>query len=137
VQSVAVLPDQGGWFSSDTKVYPTVVTIDEDVEQLKPGMTAVVEIHVDHLQDIVAIPIQAVVQVEDETWCYVDAGGKPERRCIQVGKTNDKFVEIQGGIRTGERVVLNPSAIMDRHSPSGKKGELDTTLPEQPELAST
>ena len=49
---VAVLPDQGGWLSSDTKVYQTVVTIDEDVEQLKPGMTAVVDIHVAQLDDV-------------------------------------------------------------------------------------
>jgi RND family efflux transporter MFP subunit len=138
VQSVAVLPDQGGWFSSDTKVYPTVVTIDEDVEQLKPGMTAVVEIHVDYLEDVVAVPIQAIMQVEGETWCYVDAGGEPERRCIQVGKTNDKFVEIRDGIQEGERVVLNPHAVMDQHTRSSDKtDEVDTAIPEQPELAST
>ena len=29
VKSVAVLPDQGGWFGSDTKVYQTIITIDE------------------------------------------------------------------------------------------------------------
>ena len=44
---MAVLPDPGGWLSSDTKVYKTVVTIDEEVDQIKPGMTAVVEIHID------------------------------------------------------------------------------------------
>ena len=50
VESVAVLPDPGNWLSSDTKVYETIVTIDEEVEQLKPGMTAVVEIHMDYLK---------------------------------------------------------------------------------------
>ena len=137
VQSVAVLPDQGGWFSSDTKVYPTVVTIDEDVEQLKPGMTAVVEIHVDYLKNVIAVPIQAVMQVEDETWCYVDAGGQPERRCIQVGKTNDKFVEIRDGIREGERVVLNPAAVMEQHSDSGEQTDELEAISDQANLAST
>ncbi len=138
VQSVAVLPDQGGWFSSDTKVYPTVITIDEDVEQLKPGMTAVVEIHVDYLNDIVAVPIQSVVQVEKETWCYVESGGRPERRCIKVGKTNDKFVEILDGISAGERIVLNPSAVLDQHLQSDESNnEVEIKVSEQPDLAST
>ncbi|MEL7267718.1 MAG: efflux RND transporter periplasmic adaptor subunit, partial [Planctomycetota bacterium] len=39
VQSVAVLPDQSGFLGRDTKVYETVITIDGEVESLKPGMT--------------------------------------------------------------------------------------------------
>jgi RND family efflux transporter MFP subunit len=115
VASVAVLPDQGGWMSSDTKVYETVVTIDESVRQLKPGMTAVVEIHVDHLADVVSVPVQAIVQIEDQTWCYVEENGRPMRRCVRLGMTNNKFVEVTSGLEVGERVVLNPSAIPDSH----------------------
>ena len=113
VQSVAVLPDQGGWLSSDTKVYATVITIDEEVEQLKPGMTAVVDIHVDHLDDVLAVPIQSIIQVEDKSWCYVDTNRGPERRLVELGRTNDKFVEVQSGLEIGQRVVLNPAAITD------------------------
>ncbi|MEM7232515.1 MAG: efflux RND transporter periplasmic adaptor subunit, partial [Planctomycetota bacterium] len=59
VQSVAVLPDQE-WSSSDTKRYETVVTIDQDVDLLKPGMSAAVKIHVDHLESVLSVPIQAL-----------------------------------------------------------------------------
>jgi HlyD family secretion protein len=118
VQSVAVLPDQGGWMSSDTKVYETYVTIDEEVLRLKPGMTAVVEIHVDRLEDVLSIPVQSVVQVAGDNWCYVDSGGI-ERRTLDLGTTNDKFVEVRGGLSVGDHVVLNPSAIMEQ---SGKNG---------------
>ncbi|MBC8875358.1 MAG: efflux RND transporter periplasmic adaptor subunit [Planctomycetes bacterium] len=113
VQSVGVLPDQGGYFGSDTKVYETIVTLDEEVEQLKPGMTAVAEIHVDRLEDVLSVPVQAVVQIRRETWCYVDADGRVERRDVKLGRTNDKFVEILEGIDEGTRVVLNPMAIID------------------------
>jgi hypothetical protein len=113
VKSVAVLPDRGGWASPDTKTYETVVTIDEDVEQLKPGMSAVVEIHVDRLEDILSIPVQAVVQIERDTWCYVDLDGRTEQRMIELGRTNDKFIEIRSGLAEGDRVVLNPMALLD------------------------
>jgi len=114
VHSVAVLPDQDSYMSSDTKMYETIVTIDEEVKQIKPGMTAVVEIHVDRLKDVLSVPLQAVVQIQEDTWCYVDAGGgRVERRTLALGRTNDKFIEIREGLQEGERVVLNPMAIVD------------------------
>jgi RND family efflux transporter MFP subunit len=116
IETVAVLPDQGSYLSSDTKVYETVVTISEEVEQLKPGMTAVVEIHVDRLTDVVSIPVQAVVQVDEDTWCYVGSGSGVERRSLTLGASNEKFVEVSRGLQEGDRVVLNPTAIIDESS---------------------
>lgn len=113
VESVGVLPAQGGYFGSDTKVYETVVTLDDEVKQLKPGMTAVAEIHVDRLEDVLSVPVQAVVQIGRQTWCYIDNAGRVERRDIELGRTNDKFVEILKGLDEGMRVVLNPMAIID------------------------
>jgi RND family efflux transporter MFP subunit len=113
VKSVAVLPDQGGWFSPDTKVYETIVTIDEEVKQLKPGMTAVVEIDVDRLENILSVPVQAIVQVAKQTYCFVEVDDKPERRSVKLGRSNDKFVHVTEGLNVGDRVVLNPMAIVD------------------------
>lgn len=112
VASVAVLPDQGGWLSSDTKVYKTIVTIDEEVTQLKPGMTAVVEIDIEQLENVLSVPIQAIVQRADKNWCYLQIAGRPERREVKLGKTNDKFVEIQEGLAEGDIVVLNPMSLV-------------------------
>ena len=121
VESVAVLPDPGGWLSSDIKVYETIVTIDEKVDQLKPGMTAVVEIHVDRLEDILSVPVQAIVQVEEDTWCYVSGSSGPERRTVELGATNDKFVEVRKGLKEGEQVLLNPPEIFDGSQKSGRE----------------
>jgi len=113
VKTVAVLPEQGGWYGSDTKVYQTVVTIDVPVERLKPGMTAVAEIHVDRLENVLAVPVQAVVQVGKDTACYVADKGLAQRRPIKLGRTNDKLVQILDGISPGQRVVLNPMALAE------------------------
>ena len=123
VKSVAVLPDQEGWYGSDTKVYETIVTIDEDVEQLKPGMTAVVEIHVDELKDVLALPVQAIVQRQRDTWAYVDNNGNFEKRILTLGKTNNKFVEIRNGLNEGEQVVLNPMAIFEERDEPADSNE--------------
>jgi RND family efflux transporter MFP subunit len=121
VKSVAVLPDQGGWLASDTKVYTTVITIDEQVEQLKPGMTAVVEIDIETLQDVLSVPIQAIVQRGRTSWCYVNDRGNVTRREIVLGKTNDKFVEIKQGLSEGDVVVLNPLSLLEEEQASEKE----------------
>jgi len=113
VKSVAVLPNPGGWLSSDIKVYETIVTIDEEVEKLKPGMTAVVEIHIDRLRDVLSVPVQAVVERDKQTWCYVKTkDGDIVKRRVVLGRSNDKFVHVKSGLSEGEQVVLNPMAII-------------------------
>ena len=124
VRSIAVLPDPDSWMSSDTKVYETIVTIDEDVDQLKPGMTAVVEIHIDRLRDVLSVPVQAVVQIEERTWCYVESSLGVERRGVQLGRSNDKFVEIREGIVEGDSVVLNPMAVTHGTDENGGESPL-------------
>jgi HlyD family secretion protein len=117
VKSVAVLPDQGGgWLGSDTKVYKTIVTIDEDVTQLKPGMTAVVEIDIEQLANVISVPIQAVVQRADKNWCYVRVDDQVVKREIVLGKTNDKFVEVKEGLAEGDAVVLNPTSLVEEQN---------------------
>lgn len=125
VKSVAVLADQ---VSTDTKMYETIVVIDGEVEQLRPGMTAVVEIHVAHLKNVVSVPVQAIVQVGNETWCYVERGGQAERRAVELGMTNDKFVEVKRGVDAGDQVVLNPMAVMDERDRESSTPEPDAGL---------
>ncbi len=125
VKSVAVLPDQGGWLASDTKVYKTLVTVDEDVTQLKPGMTAVVEIDIEQLTNVLSVPQQAIVQRADKNWCYVRIGDEIVQREIQLGKTNDKFVEIKQGLQDGDSVVLNPGSLVDEKEAAESKKKKD------------
>jgi len=113
VESVSVLPDQGSWYSSDTKVYKTIIKINEEVDQLKPGMTAAAELHIDHLYDVLCIPVQALVQRGEETWCYAAQNGRVRRQPVELGQTNDKFVEVCAGLQEGDTVILNPTAVVD------------------------
>lgn len=110
VIKVSVLPDSGNrYLSPDLKLYPTIVDIKGTHEWLKPGMTAKVEIFVAHLPDVVYVPLQAVSPWENRHVCYVVQGnGKPERRFVEIGESNDEFVEIRSGLKEGERVLLRP-----------------------------
>jgi RND family efflux transporter MFP subunit len=112
VKSVAVLPDQGGWLNSDVKWYETIVTIDEKVQGMRPGMTALVEIDVANKNDVLLAPVEAVVEIDGDHWCYVEADGDVERRLVSLGGTNDEFVEVRDGLDEGDRLVLNTTALL-------------------------
>lgn len=115
VKSVAVLPERS--YYSDTQKYKTIITIDEKVISLKPGMTAVSEVKVDYLADVNAVPIQAVVQRDGQNWLYVKRNDQVVRRVVSLGLSNDQFVVVTNGIEAGELVVLNPDNLIDDSNP--------------------
>ncbi len=114
VKSVAVLPEQNSWSGNDTKVYQTIVTIDEKVEGLKPGMTAVSEILVDSVADVLTVPLHAVVKHDEKTYVIVrDEGNRPHARPVELGQTNDTKVSIQSGLSEGESIAMNAQDLME------------------------
>ncbi len=109
VDKVAVLPDsQNRWMNPDMKVYQTTVTIGGTHDWLKPGMSAKVEIFVDRLNDVLYVPIQAVVPEGGRFVCYVREGLSVDRRDVEVGQFNDEFIEVTRGLKEGELVMLHP-----------------------------
>ncbi len=114
VKSVAVLPEQNSWSGNDTKVYQTIVTIDEKVEGLKPGMTAVSEILVDSVPDVVTVPLHAVVKHDEKTYVIVrDESNRPHARSVELGQTNDTKASIQSGLSEGETIALNAQELAE------------------------
>jgi len=123
VTVVGVLPDsQNRWLNPDLKVYLTTVTIAGTNTWLKPGMSAKVEILVNHLDDVVYVPVQSIVAANGNQYCFVTDGfGKPARREVQIGEFNDEFIEVQKGLSQNDRVLLNPPDIRDESKPSESK----------------
>lgn len=127
VTKVGVLPDsQNRWMNPDLKVYLTTITVEGTHDWLKPGMTAKVEIIVDHLNDVVYVPIQAVVPQAGKQVCYVLKSEAAATREVTVGQFNDEFIEIKQGLTAGESVLLRPPEAAGAGS-EGKDREKDAT----------
>ncbi|MDG2249711.1 MAG: HlyD family efflux transporter periplasmic adaptor subunit [Gammaproteobacteria bacterium] len=109
VTKVAVVADSANSFMNpDLKVYPTTIKIDGIHDWLRPGMSSEVEILVNNLADVVYVPVQAVTYWDEQRVVYVDAGGSPERREVEIGTFSESFIEITSGLREGEKVLLLP-----------------------------
>lgn len=109
VITVGVLPDsQNRWMNPDIKVYLTTIRVNGSHDWLKPGMSAKVQIFVDHLQDVVHVPNQCVRPENGKRFCYLSGRGQPEAREVETGQFNDEFIEIKSGLVEGDPVMLNP-----------------------------
>ncbi len=114
VTAVAALPDSSRSFESkeSKKVYSVWVNIDKGLPALRPGMTADVEILVNERDDVLSVPVQAVVHFSSKDHVAIrNAVGRVEWREVQKGASNLKFVEIVHGLNSGETVVLNAQSL--------------------------
>lgn len=125
VDSVAPLPDSANFFNSDVKVYTTQVSIDNPNASLRPGMTAQVEILINELKDVLAVPVQAVLQMSGKDYAFVRTPNGWEKAEIELGDTNDQLIEVKKGINDGAEVALAPINLLSDEekrelvSPSG------------------
>ncbi|MCB9950132.1 MAG: HlyD family efflux transporter periplasmic adaptor subunit [Planctomycetaceae bacterium] len=111
VTQVSSVPMTGNWPNTDLREYATEIQLVDDIErirELRPGLTAQVEILIDNRPDVLQIPVQAVVGVSDRHIAYVMKQGVPERRDLVIGDSNQTHIEVSEGVKAGEKVILNP-----------------------------
>ncbi len=109
VMKISQMPDQErGFLNPDLKIYTTVVSIDGTYDFLKPGMSVKVTILIRHLKDVIAVPIQSIVNRAGEKYCYCVTAEGVKPRKVQTGEFNDTTVEITDGLNEGDEILLSP-----------------------------
>lgn len=112
LESVSSVPLPGNWPNLDLKQYEAVVKILDQgdiLNQLKPGMTANIEIIVEESPEKqLQVPVQAAVDIGRgyNVWVLTEDG--PERREVKLGRSNDVKFVVEKGLEAGEEVILNP-----------------------------
>lgn len=95
----------------------TVKLTDAD-EQIKPGMTAAVNIVVNRLADVVLVPNRAVRISNGDQVVYILKDNQVEPVKIKIGASSDMMSEVTSGdLQVGALVVLNPPAVFNQNGP--------------------
>ena len=92
VTKVNKYAEPGNWWSSTAKEYATEIKILDPPPQIRAGLTAEVRIHVEQLDDVLQVPVQAILEHEGQTFCLVKQGDSyrdPPR--------HDRFQQRQSG----------------------------------------
>lgn len=112
VSDVASVTRPAGWWTGNVVKYDTVIELPSDAG-LKPGMSAEVDVILAVHPDVLLIPVAAVVETEEGVFCWVQGALEPEKRLIELGDSNDVFIEVLAGLKEGEEVVLNPTTLLE------------------------
>jgi len=108
VYKVGLLPDsEDRQFNPDQKVYKTTITVAGNQTWLKPGMTAKAEILVREYDDVVYVPLQAVMPRQEGHACLLQTPGGHELRKVEVLDYNNRYCAIQDGLAPGDSVYLH------------------------------
>ena len=84
---------------------------------LKPAMYAQVELPAAAAQDVLAVPLSAVIDSGKRQVALVEVGeGRFEPRELKLGVRDDAYVEVREGIKEGERVVTAGNFLIDSES---------------------
>lgn len=95
----------------------TVELTDPD-EQVRPGMTAAVNVIVSQLTDVLLVPNRAVRFKEGRQVIYLLRQNQIVPVNIQLGATSDTNSEvIEGDLKVGDQIILNPSTEFETNGP--------------------
>jgi HlyD family secretion protein len=92
----------------DVKYFWGTLKLDRSAKGLTPGMTAQVELALEHRPNVLVVPHQAVVSEQNRRVCFVPRGDHLERREVKMGHGTPDWIEITEGLSEGEEVALNP-----------------------------
>jgi HlyD family secretion protein len=86
----------------------TVELTDAD-QNVKPGMTAAVNIVVDQITEALLVPNRAVRVVNGQRLVYVLSNNQLKSVNVTLGASSDAESQVTGGdLRVGDQIVLNP-----------------------------
>jgi multidrug resistance efflux pump len=119
VSSVASVTGPAGWWNGNAVRYDTIVKL-PSVSGLRPGMSAEVEVIIGRHEDVLTIPVAAVVETAEGDFCWVKTAEGVKRRLLQLGDTNDVFTVVETGLKEGDEAVLNPFAFEEARTVATK-----------------
>jgi HlyD family secretion protein len=116
---------QVGTVSPNGVDFRVTVEIDKAVCEtcdIRPGMTAAVNIVVEKLENVLLVPNRAVRFEDGKRVIYILGNTPmPEAVEIEIGGTSDAYSEVVGGdVKEGDVVVLNPPRVFSPPGPMGQ-----------------
>jgi len=113
VSSVSPVAESAGWWTGNAVKYDAIVEL-PSVTGLKPGMSAEVEVIIARHEDVLTIPVTAVLETADGDFCWVKMAEAVEQRRLQLGDTDDNFIVVKTGLKQGDEVAIDPLASIEQ-----------------------
>ena len=106
VNSIGVLARTTRDRMTETKRFDVAVELEPTVAELRPEMTARVDIRVGERQDVLRLPVSALFERDGMVTVNVLRRRQAETRQVELGEQNERFVEVVAGVVEGDRVTV-------------------------------
>lgn len=80
----------------------------------RPGSTVVVEIVLQHRENILTVPISAIISRKGKKFVYVKEMGEYVKKEISLGISDNHKVEVIKGLNAGDEIVAAPGQIAEK-----------------------
>jgi multidrug efflux pump subunit AcrA (membrane-fusion protein) len=105
--------------TSGVASFPVVVTVNGSPTGLYSGATVSVVVVTKTVPDAVVVPVAALNRTSSASTVTVDTGGARATRTVSTGLTSGGQVQITGGLKVGEKVVVTTVRVT---APAGSSG---------------
>jgi RND family efflux transporter MFP subunit len=91
----------------ETRTMETEVDVTNKDLSLDPGMYANMQLQLNHVENVLTLPVEALVLEGNREMVYVlDNQNRVHQRAVQVGLQGSRLAEIKSGLAEGDRVIV-------------------------------
>ena len=119
----------------EDKRFDLIVEVDPTDVELRPEMTARVDVHVGTRADVLLLPVNAIFERQGLPVVHVVRPFGTDTRAVQLGQSGETVVEVITGVREGDRVMLRDVA--GDGSPAQSPAASPTALPSASQMNGT
>jgi RND family efflux transporter MFP subunit len=108
VKAIDNLAREKSWWEGGVpgqKMFAALIQLQDRESRLRPGMSATVEIELDKVKSKLAVPVEALFELEGKQLVYQAEGGRYRPVPVKVGARNEMLAAVKGKLRPGDRVA--------------------------------
>jgi RND family efflux transporter MFP subunit len=91
----------------ETRTMETEVDVENKDLSIDPGMYANTQLQLSHAEDVLTIPVEALVFRDNRDTVYaLDSQNRVHQRAVETGLRGSRLAEIKSGLAEGERVIV-------------------------------
>ena len=92
---------------SDIKVFQVLIKLNENNDNVRPGMTTSNKIITFEKKDVLSVPLEAIFSKDSTRYVYVKSGFSVSKKEVILGDANNDAVIVEKGLTENEVIYLN------------------------------
>jgi multidrug efflux pump subunit AcrA (membrane-fusion protein) len=107
--------------STKIKIFPVEILLSETNKNLLPGLTVSCRIIIDKIDDVLYIPLDALVTEQDKNYVYKKTAGGFNKVEVETGIANSDYVVITSGLEENDNIALADPFAVEKAKEDGDK----------------